>query len=77
MSTCLSKSSREDGKMYLFKILFSLPCIMCVYVGVCMWVCLDVCAYMWRAEDNFKKSVLSFHLVKAGSLVSANQRAPD
>jgi hypothetical protein len=45
-------------------------------VSVCVCVCVCVCVYMWRSEDNFQESVLSFHPVKAGSLVSANQHAP-
>ena len=47
-------------KISWFKI-FTLYCY--EYVCMCM-ICVDLCVTvcMWRSEDNFVKSVLSFHL---------------
>jgi hypothetical protein len=38
----------------------------CVCVCVCVRVCVHVCAIacIWRSEDNFVDSVLSFHLFR-------------
>jgi hypothetical protein len=53
--------------------------MVCVCVCVCVFVCvcvlgvgylcecrhMHVSVYMWRSQDNFQESVLSFNLVKA------------
>lgn len=40
----------------------------CVVIGA-MWRCVHAIVYTWQAVDNFRESVLSFHLAKAESLV--------
>lgn len=44
-------------------------CVVIVIVVGAMWRRVHAIVYMWQAVDNFRESVLSFHLAKAESLV--------
>lgn len=63
----------KNGKLCYVIVVFCCcgggGCVVIVIVVGAMWRRVHAIVYTWQAVDNFHESVLSFHLVKAESLV--------